>query len=149
MSTLDDNSFIEKGKITITEGVSEMFLSMAKWMKFMAIVGFVLIGIMFVAGIGMMLFGSSFSFNGGEGSAAVGIVTGLIYLVITVIYFYPVLYLYKAATGIKKGFSESDQEAFEDGIYHHRRHYKLIGLYTLVLLSLYVIAILIIISFSR
>ncbi len=67
--------------------------SAAKWGKFLAIVGFVFLGLMILGGIAVQTMSSSLSAYG-YGNAVFKYV-GIIYLILGIILFFPCLYLLK------------------------------------------------------
>lgn len=114
-------------------------LEIAKWAKFLSIIGFIGIGLMFLAGIVMIVAGaalSSFSNEYSRSPVGAGMV-GFIYIIMTVLYFFPVLYLFKSAVGLKNGIINNDEITLTDGFQNLKSHYKFIGIMMIVVLSLY------------
>jgi len=119
-------------------------LEIAKWAKFLSIIGFIGIGLMFLAAIVMMVAGatlSSFSndYSGsGYSNSPVGAgVIGIVYIIMAVLYFFPVFYLFKSAVGLKKGIINNDEMKLTDGFQNLKSHYKFIGIMMIIVLSLY------------
>ncbi|MBM3455664.1 MAG: hypothetical protein FJX30_06665 [Alphaproteobacteria bacterium] len=110
--------------------VKSFLLETAQWAKFISIVGFV--------GVGFMVLGGLMLAGVGGGYFAIMVI---IYLLMALIYFFPILYLYKAAVGLKNGINSNNQELFKDGVQNLKSHYKFIGILTTVVLSLYVLSI--------
>lgn len=112
----------------------------AKWAKFIAIVGFVFIGLMVVLAFSM----------GAIISTLPGADTGLIssafltvfYLIFAGIYIFPVLYLYRFATKMQTAINSQDQLFLQDSLSNLKAHYKFIGILMLVVIGLYAIGIL-------
>jgi hypothetical protein len=105
----------------------------AKWGKFFAILGFISIGIMIFVGIGIVLMRS---FLGGLPAF-----TGLIYIAVAVLYLFPSLYLLHFANQVKNGLLNADVTLLERGLYNLQRTYKFAGIMTIVLISLYMLAV--------
>jgi len=63
------------------------------------------------------------------------------YVVIAVIYFFPVYYLFKYAKGMKQALDSSNSELLSDSLVYLKSHHKFLGIMTIVILSLYLLAI--------
>jgi hypothetical protein len=113
----------------------------SKWGKFLAIVGYVTIGILVLVGlfliIGMSIMKSltDIPFNPG--------IFGLLYFVFAVIYYFPVTYLYKFSNKIKQGLTTVNQQTMTDGFGNLKSMFKFIGIMTIVMLSLYALILVI------
>ncbi|MEX1188189.1 MAG: hypothetical protein WED33_02960 [Bacteroidia bacterium] len=103
----------------------------AKWSRFLAIVGFVLIGIFVIVGL---LF-SSFISNAYQGIPSFAI--SLIYIVAAGIWLPPCVFLLRFAKEINRGIDDSDQNSIDAGFSALKSHFKYIGIFTLVILGIY------------
>lgn len=110
----------------------------AKWGKFLAIVGYCVLGLMILGGIFMMVGMSQLNNISGFGSSA--ILLGLVYLVIAVIYFFPVTYLYNFSVKILQGINSEDVYSVTTGIQNLKSMFKFMGIFTIVILSIYGLA---------
>src|SRR5690606_41717221 len=119
------------------------FRRMAKWARFLAIVGFVMVALMVLFGIfagsliGMMAAMetgmSSMPMNGAMG--AIGAMYTVIFLVMAVLYFFPTLYLYRFATRTLKAVNGAfDVPGFSGGIDSLRKLFTFMGVLTLIML---------------
>ncbi len=110
----------------------------AKWCKFLAIVGFVgvglivLIGLLMVIGIGAF---SAFDNNPNMPFSTTLIV--FIYLIFAAIYFFPIYYLYLYATKTAKALHTKNQQMLTEGLENLKSHHKFLGIFTLIIISLY------------
>jgi hypothetical protein len=117
----------------------------AKWSTFLAILGFIGIGFMVLgaifAGIAMSAIPDD-PYGSGMGpmSAMKGFIP-LIYIVFAVIYFFPVLYLYKYAKGMKDALNFQNSDTLSEACVQLGKHHKFLGIMTIVLISLYLIMI--------
>jgi hypothetical protein len=117
----------------------------AKWSTFLAILGFIGIGFMVLgaifAGIAMSAIPDD-PYESGMGpmSAMKGFIP-LIYIVFAVIYFFPVLYLYKYAKGMKDAINFQNSDTLSEACVQLGKHHKFLGIMTIVLISLYLIMI--------
>ena len=64
------------------------------------------------------------------------------YLVIALVYFFPIYYLFQFSSKMKKAFKENDNDLINSSFEHLKSHYKFIGIVSLVFVVLYVLIIL-------
>lgn len=118
----------------------------AKWARFLAIVGFVMIGFMVLIGVfagsfmGMILAKESaltgMPVNGLMG--AFGAMYTVLFLLIALLYFFPTLYLYRFATRTLKTVNGPfDGAVFSGGIDSLRKLFAFMGVLTLIVLCVY------------
>ncbi len=115
----------------------------AKWAKFLAIMGFIFCGIIIIVAFfaGTIFSGSmadsrfsAFGALGGVGIAAIYIVLGLIY-------FFPCLYLFNFASKMQAALRIRDQDILDESFKNIKSCFKFMGIFTIVLLSFYVLVI--------
>jgi len=135
-----ENIELNENSIELTSEIKGYLLETSKWSKFIAIVGFVGIGILAVIGI-LMLIG--FSFLGNLYKGIPMWIVGVVYIVMSVIYYFPTIYLYKFSTKIKQGLQLEGEMVLADGFLNLKKVFKFIGILTIVILSIYVLALLI------
>ena len=137
---MEENSVFEKFELHLDQYAKDFLKETAKWAYFLSIVGFV--GIAFLVIIALCV-GFFFSTMGNLVPAmsamggSFGMVFTVIYLVIAVIYFFPVYYLFKFASNAKKAFRDNDSEALTSSLEYLKSHYKFFGILTLAILVLY------------
>ena len=126
--------------LTIDEEGKGQLLETARWTKFLAIIGFVFLGLLIILAIFM---GLGFSALAGmtELSGAFGIGMMFLYLVIALLYFFPIFYLYKYSVLIRPSIMHSNQEQFNLALSYQRRMFKFIGILMLIVLGLYALLI--------
>jgi hypothetical protein len=112
----------------------------AKWAYFLSILGFIGIGFMVILALFVgAIFSKLGSLSGGVSPFA-GIGTGLIttlYLIIALIYFFPVYYLFQFSAKTKKAFKNNDNELLNESFSYLKSHFKYIGVIALIFISLY------------
>jgi len=123
----------------------------ARWARFLAIVGFVMIGLMVLLGVFM---GSLFARLGAMqnemtgmpapiGMEALGTTYTVMFLLIGALYFVPTLLLFQFATRTLRALGPVfDPLTFSNGLQAQRRLYKFMGILMIIVLSLYGIGIL-------
>ena len=138
---MEDNLHVQNGENLIIDWRSKEFLKeTAKWTKFLAILGFVGIGLM-VLGSLVMLFAPSSLMSNGDFPFGGKIFMMLLYLAFAVLYYFPISYLYQFSENTKKAIENNDNNAIRDAFEFLKSHYKFMGILTIILLSFYAIII--------
>ncbi|AZI70468.1 MULTISPECIES: DUF5362 family protein [Cloacibacterium] len=138
---MEDNLHVENGENLVIDWRSKEFLKeTAKWTKFLAILGFVGIGLM-VLGSLVMLFAPSSLMSNGDFPFGGKIFMMLLYLAFAVLYYFPISYLYQFSENTKKAIENNDNNAIRDAFEFLKSHYKFMGILTIILLSFYAIMI--------
>lgn len=109
----------------------------AGWAKFLAIIGFIAVGFMVLVSFSIGTFFSMMPMS--EELPFPPAIFSVIYLGLALLYFFPVLYLYKFATRMKDALRASSQGALEEALANIKSHYKFLGIMTIVLIGLYVL----------
>jgi hypothetical protein len=111
-----------------------------KWTIFLSILGFIFLGLMVI----MAIFAGTFfsSMSGGMAPAGTGIFLSIIYLLMAVLYFFPILYLYKFSVHSKRAIYGESTDELTLAFKNLKSHYKFMGILTIVLLSIYLLAFL-------
>lgn len=113
-----------------------------KWTKFLAILGFIFMGLIVLLGFSI---GTLISTFGGDSITTPfpSIFIGFLYLVIAAIYFFPILYLFKFSRFAKKAITGNDTNNLNQAFKNLNSHYRFIGILTIIGLGFYAIIILI------
>jgi hypothetical protein len=134
MENFDNNVQGEHSFINSTE-ITNYLMETAKWGKFLAIVGYVSIGLLGLLAIFMMVGLSAMSdFSGTEFPVGA---FGFIYIIMGAMYYFPVTYLYKYAVQIKKGLKSNDITTITAGFQNLKSLFKFMAIVTIVILSIY------------
>jgi hypothetical protein len=81
--------------------------------------------------VGMASRYSSFGSGGG--------IIALAYIIIAVVYYFPINYLYQASRGIKEAMLYDNKTELEIGIENLKSHYKFMGIFAIVVISIYIL----------
>lgn len=130
--------------MTFTETMKSDLLLTAKWSKFLAIVGFIGVGLLVVLSFLIMAGFSAFD-SITHGDAAIAVFVGILYLLMGLLYIFPILYLLRFATNTKQAVLDNDEAAMEEALINQRKMYKFFGVLMIVALSIYALAALILI----
>ncbi|MBL7472101.1 hypothetical protein [Robertkochia sediminum] len=140
METLSETVSAAPEELKLTPRMIEMLKQTTSWTRFLAIVGYVMVGFMVLAAF--FMFGLDLPMDDtGMGAFGAG-VGGVMYVIIALIYFFPVHYLYKFSSSMKRALADHDTQFLESGFDFLRKHYKFMGILTAVALIIYGIAFL-------
>ena len=105
------------------------------WVKFLAILGFIVLGIIVLCGLAMMS-GSVMNAPG------FGAAFGILYLVLALLYYMPCLFLYRYSKAIST-IPSTGQAGLEEALKQQKSFWKFMGILTAVVLCIEVVVILI------
>jgi hypothetical protein len=134
--------------LIINRVAAAYLLETSKWAKFLAIMGFILTGIIVLfalfAGSFMSMMPQSEMGNmpGGFGAIMTGV-----YLLLGIIYFFPSWYLFKYAQHLKEALASRNDEVLVVAFENQKSLYKFWGIFAIVMLALYGIMILFSLTF--
>jgi hypothetical protein len=134
---------------TTTDGLKISLPSLAylseasKWAKFLAIMGFIFCGIIVIVAF---FVGTLFSGSMGDSRfAALGALGGagitILYIILGLIYFFPCLYLFNFASKMQVAIRSRNQYLLDDSFKNLKSCFKFMGIFTIVILSFYVLII--------
>lgn len=122
------------------------FLREAKtWTFFLAILGFIGVAMMVLAGIFMGIFFTvidvfkdvpnlpNFPFG----------LFGFFYIILAVVYYFPVYYLYKFSKDLGSALLYQDEERLTSSFMYLKKHFKYIGIMIICLIAFYIVAMII------
>lgn len=143
------NTTLSDNKLVFSEEILKNLNTTQKWAKFLAILGFIGVGIMFIAGIVVTLMGGALGFLAeATPSPMVFGSLGLVYVALAVLYFFPLLYLWRFASNVKNTIVYNAQNFAEKAFFNLMAHYRFVGILMIVLMSLYLLIFVGIIIFS-
>jgi hypothetical protein len=116
-------------------------LEARKWAKFISIVAFIGLGIMVIAGLVIGVFLGTF-LGDAAGLPFPGGVLGIFYVGMAIVYFFPILYLYRFANSAGKAVLYRNPDELSVAIKNLRSHYQYLGIVMLILLGVYLVFIL-------
>jgi hypothetical protein len=137
-----DNQTINSEIKILPETISNV-LTMVKWTKFISIFGMIGIGLNL-----LLLFSNLFNTEMSivyMTNMALFFGTILYKLVINVVYFILLKYLFSASNKLKLAFINQDSELLTEGLLLFKKHIKILGIFTLIVLS--VLAVVLAVAF--
>ncbi len=123
--------------LQISESAETYLKETSSWASFIAIIGFILIGLLVIVAIGFSIFLPAA--NNQSVAPVSGLVLGIIYILMGLLYFFPVLYLYKFSTNMKKAIEKKNNENLDDAFKNIKSHYKFAGIFTIIFIVLYIL----------
>ncbi len=121
--------------VTVNSEISMYLAETAKWGNLLAIVGYVFMGIMVMLSLAMII---GFSFISKDAGFPMWIM-GLVYLLLAGVYYIPVTYLYRFSNQMKLAVHRNDEKLYTTGFANLKSLFKFFGIFTFVLLGLYVL----------
>jgi small-conductance mechanosensitive channel len=137
MESLDSGMQMDK---SLTDKAQEYLLTACKWAKFIAIVGFVVMGLVICGIIGALCFMGGNIFDGPD-NGAITLLIGLVYGAILLANFFPLKYLYNFSIKTREGIETSSTDTITEGIENLKSFFKFIGVFTAIVLGFYAIII--------
>lgn len=134
-----DNAPVQEKPVMGNEKIEAYLKETAKWGKFLAIVGYVLMGILVLVAIAMMLGMSALSKATGHSFFSVWI--GMIYILLAGVYYVPITYLYRFSVRIKQAVLNNNEEAYTTAFQNLKSLFKFLGIFTIVILAIYALAL--------
>jgi hypothetical protein len=133
------NAITELEQLTLTSRAKGFLKETAKWCKFLSILGFIGLGLLFLSIFfistiyGSMPQSTSMPFN-------LGTAMTIFYMLMIVIYIFPLYYLYQFSVKLKKAVTSKDDEVLANAFEMLKSHYKFVGVFTIIMLSIYILA---------
>jgi uncharacterized protein involved in cysteine biosynthesis len=150
---MENNSAFDSFELQITTVAQGFLRETAKWAKFLSILGFIFIGLYVLVAFSMFAMGGAMASEdmsgmegmGGMGSimAMGGTALGIIYLLVALLYFFPVMYLYKFASNTKEALNSNSTDRLTTALENLKSHYKFMGILMVVALVFVVVAFII------
>ncbi|TWO31468.1 hypothetical protein E1J38_013720 [Seonamhaeicola sediminis] len=138
---MEEKSAFESFELGVNQEIKGYLEEISKWSYFLSILGFVGIGFMVFGGIAVAITGAASS--GLDGFYGTGYTTGmaLFYILLALLYFFPVLYLFKFSKNMKSALRLTNGQDFKVAFSNLKSHYKFIGIFTIVIISLYILVL--------
>ncbi|WP_284652068.1 DUF5362 family protein [Flavobacterium terrisoli] len=141
----------DQEKLSLNHLAIESLRVSGKWCMFLAIVGFIFIALMVVAGIGITAIMSAmptelpndpYNQMGMQNPVlGMGAWFGAIYIIFALVYFFPVYYLFNYAKGIKQALDFQNADTLAKALESLKSHHKFLGIFTIVMIALYIVFI--------
>ncbi|MFZ4740602.1 MAG: DUF5362 family protein [Bacteroidales bacterium] len=138
-----ENNLQNETELTISKEIGYFLLETSRWGKFLAIVGYIGKGLLILLAL-FMMFGLSHFSPFSAMPYPMGIF-GFVYIIMAIIYYFPATYLYKFSVQMKQGLLSNDQMTVNSGFQNLKSIFKFMGIFTIVILSIYGLFLLILV----
>jgi hypothetical protein len=122
------NGDAQTGEIKVTGSMMDSLRSIKPWTQFLAILGFVGTGFMILLGVAFMIFANFFSQQRNGPPAFLG----LIYILLSLLYFVPAFYLFKYSSSLGNFFKSNGANDLESALSHQKSFWKFTGIAALI-----------------
>lgn len=132
----------ENIKLEIEQSTLKQLNTARKWAMFLAILGFIFLGIMIVVGLIAGTFLKAFS----SGENNFGISDSLMFIpviLIAAIYFFPVLFLFRFSKYTYKAIKTFDKLYFHKAVKNLKFYFAYLGILAIIVLSVYFIILIV------
>lgn len=130
----------ENRKIEIEQGTLSDLNTTRKWSMFLAILGFIFLGLLIIIGIAATSFLSAFSTS----ESRVGFpewILIIIFLIMAAVYFFPMLFLFRFSKHTANAVSTLDKNEMHKAFHNLKSYFVYIGILIIIILSFYLIAL--------
>lgn len=139
---MEEKSVFDGFELGLNDTIIGLLKETANWAYFISIIGFIGIGFMLIFGAMFGVIMGSMPVNPYENIGVNVNYFGLIYVFIAVIYLMPVIYLFNFSRKMKAAIQSKNNELLTASFKNLKSHYKFVGILTIVVLSMYVLAFL-------
>ena len=126
-------------ELKLTSEATSYLKTSAGWAKFLAIVNFIGLGFLVLAGI--YIFAASSVLFAYTPFPALYSGLGLFYIIMAVVIFFPTLYLFRFSQKAPLAVNLNDSEILEESLKNMKSYWKFNGIMTIILLAICILAI--------
>jgi hypothetical protein len=131
-------------ELQIDHNSTQYLRDAARWGQFLAVVGFIFIGLFVVAAIIFAtVLSNAFNSMGSASAAMSGGIIAVVCIIYALIYFFPCLYLYNFSSRMQVALRSNDQDQLNISFRNLRALYRFLGILLIIGLGLWVLAIII------
>jgi len=142
---MEQNELVPQNEpVIINREITGFLKETCKWGKFLAIIGYIGIGILLLAGLFLITGSDELALE--EYNNVPTNILGIVYLVIAFLYYFPVNYLYRFSAETRKGIDENNEERITLGFKNLKSIFHFMGILTIVMLGIYGLALLVMIA---
>ncbi len=139
---MDQKSAFDSFELEINNDIKGFLKETSIWSYFLSIMGFIGIGIMVIFGVFFGAIMSSKAFGNTNPYESLGFSMGyfgLIYVVLALVYFFPVYYLFNFSRKMKSALRLNSNKDFKSAFSNLKSHYKYMGIFAIVIISIYLL----------
>ncbi|MDO9340990.1 MAG: DUF5362 family protein [Bacteroidales bacterium] len=133
---------LENRKIEIAQETLNNLNTTRKWTMFLAIIGFIFLGLFIVIGVITGIFLSAFN----SGATSMGIPESLlevIFIILAIVYFFPVLFLFRFSKHAAHAVQTLDKQELHKAFQNLKSYFAYLGVLLIIVLSFYIVALIV------
>ncbi len=131
---IDVGTGFDSNELSVSPAASGYLNETGRWAKFLAVIGFIFVGLLVIFG----LFAGTIFSSLGSPVPFPGFMMGLIYIAMGILYFFPLYYLFRFATRLKGALTTKSARELESAFENLKSHYKFIAVLMIIVLGIYV-----------
>jgi GYF domain 2 len=133
---------------SVPEGALEMLRLTKPWVRFLAVLGFIMMGLTILGGIGFAIFSLVGMGTGNSQMALPMVGMGLAYVVMAAFQLPPVIFLNRYASRIGRLLESGSADDLQEALKAQKSFWKYVGILTLVLMGIYALILLGVVAFA-
>jgi hypothetical protein len=133
---------LENRKIEIEQETLNHLNTTRKWAMFLAIIGFIFLGLILIIGLLAGTFLTAFS-SGGKGSGIPESLMFISVLLIAIVYFFPVLFLFRFSKHTSHAIHNLDKLELNKAIKNLKFYFAYLGVLIILIFSFYIVVLII------
>lgn len=144
----ENTSTFDSFELQLTATAQDFLRETGKWAKFLSILGFIFIALFVLFGLFFFALGSTMDSamaQAGGGMSPFGALTGGflggLYIVFAIIYFFPVLYLFRFSAKIGDALASKNSQLLADALENLKSHYKFLGIVAIIMIAFWILSL--------
>ncbi len=146
---MEENIISNNFTLQVDNSNSPYLMEASKWGKFLSVLGFILIVILVICGFAAALSGYNFSSsdlnnefqNLNVSAKAGGLILAIYFWVVSILYFFPCLFLYKFSAKMQFALRNNDQVSLNSSFHNLKSLFKFFGILTIIFLCMWILII--------
>ncbi len=139
---MEEKSAFDSFELEMNNEIMGFLKETSSWTYFLSILGFIGIGLMVVFGV---FFGAIMGSRMGGANPYQNLgfsmgYFGVLYVVIALVYFFPVYYLFNFSKKMKNALQTTNNDDLKLAFSNLKSHYKYMGIFSIIIISIYVLA---------
>ncbi len=136
LMTSENTSDLLPAELEITDSFKLYLLDLSRWAKFLSVIGFMWCSLLFTGAVGGGFYISKLAHSG---LSSFGQAVTAVFILFAVMWFYPCIYLNKFSNDMYKAVKDNNQEVLEEGLVNLKSAFRLFGIVTGIILTLWIV----------
>ncbi|MHA3789206.1 DUF5362 family protein [Flavobacterium hauense] len=135
---MENNSAFDSFEMQVSNSAQSFLKTAANWAMFLSVIGFICLGFGLLMSFGIMAAGQALDEIPGFMGVISAISLGIIMLAFTVLFFLPVLYLFKFSISTKKAIDQNSTEGITKAFSNLKSYFMWSGILTIIWILSYI-----------